>query len=141
MKNLIFILSLALLLASCEPALRETEIPIDENGNFVLYMTNQSFDVDPVDIQVLIDGKVAVDQDFFVYDQHHYESFRFSLSGGTHTIKMLSEKGEATLEDDFTITEASRGIIEYWYYPDTFYDPTPKHFTFSFGPDEPLMID
>jgi hypothetical protein len=35
-----------------------------EHGNFVLYVSNERSDIDPVDIRVYIDGNVAVNQDF-----------------------------------------------------------------------------
>lgn len=118
------------------------ELKQDEKGNFVLHVSNQSFDVDPVDIKIFIDGNVAVDDDFFVETQHTYVSYRFSLSNGVHKLKIESKKGEATFESNINIVDKHSGIVEYWYYPEKGSNPpTQKHFTFSFGEDKPLEID
>lgn len=118
-----------------------TELPQDQNGNFVLYVSNQSSAINPVDIKIYIDAKLAVKKDFYVGTQHSYTSFRFSLSEDKHSIKIESKNGDAILKKVFKITDKHRGIVEYWYYPETHYDPTPRHFTFTFGKDEPLLID
>jgi hypothetical protein len=118
-----------------------TELIQDENGNFALHVSSQSFAIDPVDIKIYIDDKIAVNQDFYVGTQHTYVSYRFSLSNGQHNIKIESKKGDATFEENFDIIDKHSGVVEYWYYPETYYDPTPKHFTFRFGEDKPLLID
>ena len=118
-----------------------TELTQDDNRNFALHVSSQSFAIDPVDIKIYIDNKLAVDRDFYVGTQHTYKSFRYSLSKGQHNIKIESKKGGATLEENFVIIDKHSGVVEYWYYPETHYDPTPKHFTFWFGEDKPLLID
>lgn len=119
-----------------------TELKQDEKSNFALHVSNQSFAIDPVDIKIFIDGKVAVDKDFSVGSQHTYISYRFLLSNGVHKIKIESQKGSAVYENSFNITDAHRGIVEYWYYPEKGNNPpTSKHFIFSFGEDKPLLID
>lgn len=125
------------------PVLSEqTELKQEEKGNFALHLSNQSFAVDPVDIKILIDGKIAANQDFFVDDQHSYTSYRFLLTKGVHKLKIETKKGDATYENSFNITDKHSGIVEYWYYPEKGNNPpTPKHFTFNFDEDKPLRID
>lgn len=118
-----------------------TELIQDENGNFALHVSSQSFAINPVDIKIYIDNRIAVNQDFYVGTGHSYNSYRFSLSKGQHNIKIESQKGDAVLEEKFEITDKHSGVVYYWYYPETHYSPTPKHFTFNFGEDKPLMID
>lgn len=120
---------------------KSTELTQDENGNFALHVSSQSFAIDPVDIKIYLDNNIAVNEEFYVGTQHSYKSYRFSLSKGQHSIKIESEKGDAILEKTFDIIDKHSGIVEYWYYPETHYSPTPKHFTFNFGEDKPLIID
>ncbi len=57
---------------------------LDPGGNFVLYVSNQSFYIDPVDIQIWIDGECVVREYFEVGNQHNYRPFVLRLSEGTH---------------------------------------------------------
>lgn len=141
MKKSFILFAAALLFFACEPVEVPVEVPTDENGNFALYISNQSFEIDLIDVEVYIDEKLAVNDEFQNISGHEYSSFRFSLSEGTHAIKIVSQKGGATLEDTFTIVEAGRGVIHFWYYPEDHMYATEPNFEFIFGPDEPLMID
>ena len=76
-----------------------------KNGNVTVYVSNQSFDRDTVDIRVLIDGRPAVDDDFAVLNQHNWVEFRFSLDDGRHLIYAESLDGEAILEEHFEVRE------------------------------------
>jgi len=95
-------------------------------------VTNQSFAVSPVDIKILIDGKIIVNEDFSVGDQHLYKSFEVSLSEGKHDLSVSSKKGQANLDKQFVVTNKQRWIdIGYVYYPKTHYNPTPRQFDFQ----------
>jgi len=118
----------------------------DEAGNFVLYVSNQSFAINPVDITVLIDGREAVRADFDVAGpsgppQHNWVKHQFSLAPGTHKLTVTSKKGGAVLEQDFEITGKDWAVINYWYYPEgvTKGTPTPRHFTFQIQ-DTPIAF-
>jgi hypothetical protein len=117
------------------------EVAQDENGNFALYVSNQSFDISPVDVNIMIDDVVYINLEYDVGDQHEYFSYRFMLSPGTHTMKVVSVKGDAMYQGDFEIVDSARGVVEYWYYSETDSNPTPRKFNVSFGPDELLLID
>jgi hypothetical protein len=112
---------------------------LDPNGNFTLYVSNQSFAIDPVDVRVEIDGELVVSEYFKVGSQHSFKTFRLFLSKGTHRIHIWSEKGEANLTKEFELKDYDKGVVTYFYYPDTHYSPTPRqlHFEIHKGP---LMI-
>lgn len=117
------------------------EVAQVENGNFALHISNQSFDITPVDVNIMIDDVVYVNLEYDVGDQHDYYSYRFMLEPGSHNMKIVSVKGDATYEEDFEIVDSMRAVVEYWYYPETHDYSTPRKFNVSFGPDEPLLID
>jgi hypothetical protein len=85
-----------------------------EKGNLTLYVSNQSFDRDPVDIRVLIDRKPAVEDDFAVGNQHNWVEFRFDLPDGEHVIHVESLDGEATLERPFGVEGKRWAVVDYW---------------------------
>lgn len=113
----------------------------DEKGNLILYVSNQSFTISPVDITIHIDGKKAVDRDFDVGNQHNWISHSFSLSKGEHKLVAVSKKGGARFEGQFEIKDKHLAVIDYWYYPTTTVGagPTPKHFSFNIH-DKPIYF-
>jgi len=113
-----------------------------EGGNFVLYVSDQSFNITPVDIKVYIDGRLAVDDEFDVGIQHSWYPFSFQLANGTHMIKAVSVKGEATLERAFNVTGRNWAVVQYWYYPEMAggTGPTPRHFSFDIQDTQILFM-
>lgn len=111
----------------------------DPNGDFILYVGNQSFDEDPVDVTVHIDGKKAVEADFYVKNQHNWIMHRFSLPAGLHRLTATSKKGKASLDEEFEIIDKHWAVIDYWYYPTLRggAGPTPRHFIFRIQ-DSPI---
>ena len=101
-----------------------------KKGNFVLYVSNQSFDIDFVDIKVYIDGLVAVNQEFTVGQQKNWIPFQFQLSEGTHKLKIQSVKGDSKLEQKFKITGNNWAKIKFLYASEGA-DPVSKQFTFA----------
>ena len=60
------------------------------DGNFVLYVSDQSFALGQVDITVRIDGKVAVSDEFEVGNEHNWKQYRFRLGRGLHHLTAVS---------------------------------------------------
>lgn len=112
----------------------------DSNGNFTLFVSNQSFEIDPVDVRVEIDGELVVSADFAVGTQHSFVPFELSLSEGKHQIRIRSKKGDAELSTEFELKDHDVGVVTYWYSPRRHYEPTPKHFKFR-TQKGPLLID
>ncbi|MGQ0790756.1 MAG: hypothetical protein ACT4NJ_00845 [Nitrosopumilaceae archaeon] len=98
---------------SLEP---ESELETEQLKNFTLAVSNQSFDISPVDISVQIDGKVVIDRDFDVGNQHIYHEFKFPLTKGIHTIHAESIHGKAKLEKEFVVDKEIWGFLSFWYY-------------------------
>lgn len=115
----------------------------DPNGNFILYVSNQSFDENPVDITVHIDGKKAIEGDFDVTGkriaQHNWIMHRFDLAPGRHRLSVKSKKGKASLDKEFEISDKHWAVIDYWYYPTLRggAGPTPRHLSFMIQ-DSPI---
>jgi hypothetical protein len=144
MKRRLFALALGTLaLAACGggsdavPPIAEGPPPLPpaKNGNLILYVSNQSFDRDTVDIRVLIDGRPAVDDDFAVLNQHNWVEFRFSLDDGQHVVYVESLDGQATLEKHFEVKGNRWAVVDYWCCS----DPSEPKFTFRVSP-EPLAF-
>lgn len=112
---------------------------ICEAANFSLYVSNQSFAIDPVDIEILIDGEPAVTGDFFVEGQHNWHKFHFELAPGEHTLTAKSVTGDVDLERTFEVTDRHWAVVDFWYYPDSHYEPTPPSLSFHIQ-DEPIYF-
>ena len=116
-------------------------ITIDESGDeFILYISNQSFEITPIDIEVKIDGIEVAKGKFEVEIQHTYTPFKCSLNKGKHKISVISKKEGVKLEKDFELTDHDIGVVEFWYYPETDYNATPRAFSFNTYKG-PLLID
>jgi len=133
----------ALVFAGCStPSHSSFEtVVIDPNGNFRLYVSNQSFAISPVDIEVFLDGKRVVDGSFEVGSQHTIEVFVLKLSPGRHKIVAESSKGHAKLEQDFEVTAKTWAALDFWYYPKMVggAGPCPRHFTLDVS-QEPIYF-
>ena len=127
MRRFVPLLVLALVLVACggrSSAEHEgpsgtgvSQLEPTPEGNFVLYVSNQSFEIDPVDIRVTIDGKLAVDEDFEVEDQHNWVEYTFRLREGRHVLHAESRAGAAELTRSFELTRKTWAVLNYWYYP------------------------
>ncbi len=106
-------------------------MPEAEGGNLVLYVSNQSFALDPVDIKVYLDGVLAVNQDFYVKSQHNWIKFQFQLRGGTHEIRAVTKAGETQKASFFDMDKQRWCVVNFWYYPEGSRgaEPTPTKFT------------
>ena len=89
---------------------------LDPGGNFVLCVSNQSFEIDPVDIVIEIDGEQIIDGDFDVGSQHNWRRYVIRLSPGRHTATARSTDGDATLRESFVVSDRRWVVLNYWYY-------------------------
>jgi len=134
------VLLLLVLIACGSPQPPRAVRPVVAEGDFTLYVSNQSFAIDPVDIDVLLDGALAITGDFEVGSQHSWHEFRFQLGLGEHDLRAHSQRGQAELSRKVPISGRHWAVINYWYYPPTHYDPTPRQFSFLLS-DQPLSFD
>lgn len=104
---------------------------------FTLYVSNQSFDDDPVRITISISGEVVVDDDFAVEGQHNWIEFTPDIEPGLHTLTATSDTGaEFTVDLELPAGEPRWAVIDYWFYP----DQEPRRFTFNIS-GEPIGFD
>lgn len=110
------------------------------DNSFTLYVSNQSFALDPVDIAIEIDGKTAVTGDFLVEGQHTWIQFDFALTPGTHRIvATTADVNDVVLDKTFEMTARKYGVVMFWYYPDQANGagPTPPQFSWSLTDEQP----
>jgi hypothetical protein len=120
--KLLPVLAVALALAGCGGGSEDQAPAIEgpptleqaEDGNFTLYVSNQSFDRGKVDITVWINGFVAVDGQFEVGSQHNWSEYRFNLADGPHTIRAATAAGETVFEESFEVEGKRWAVVDYW---------------------------
>lgn len=85
----------------------------DPNGNFHLhvYMDSYRYAIVPMDVKVYIDGRVAVDRNFSSSKGHYDDQYRFDLPAGTHTLKAVTQKGNAEIERTFEMKERNFAVL------------------------------
>ncbi len=102
-------------------------------SEFILYVSDQSYELSPVDIKVYIDDKLVIDDNFEVGNQHNWESFDFKLKQGKHTIKAVTAEG-IVFEDEFTVLGKRWAVLNYWK------DSTVNKFTFDIQISQPMFM-
>lgn len=142
MKRLL-VLPLAFTLVACGGLdLQEPDLEQNTSGNLEIIVSNQSFEIDAVDVAVRIDGELAVSDIFEVGSQHTFVSHTFRVSPGTHTLTAESDRGEATLTSTIEVTDDKRwAVLMYWYYPEETggADPTPRQFSYFESDTQPAF--
>lgn len=112
-----------------------------ENGKFVLYVSNQSNAIDPVNINIRIDDTLAIEQNFEWKGGHNWKQFKFDLANGMHNIRAESQNGNASLGKDINIQDSLWVVVNYWYYPEQTggAGPTPRKFTIDVYETQPAF--
>jgi len=67
-----------------------------------LYVANQSFDLNPVDIKVTLDGDVVAQGIFFAATGGNWRRYDLTLGPGRHVLHAVTRKGAAGLRREFT---------------------------------------
>jgi hypothetical protein len=108
------LIGLSLLAGACTDGAGTAEprqhLPVPEAPTFTLLVSNQSFDLETVDITARLDGQLAVTGDFAVEGQHTWIRFDFDLAPGDHTISLETEDGDTTLDQEFVMTSRNWGV-------------------------------
>lgn len=86
------------------------------SANVVLWVSNQSFDDESVQITIKIDGRTVVDQGFDVEGQHNWIKFPLAADPGSHEFTVTSNTG-ARLVDKLLVPETGLryGLVDYWW--------------------------
>lgn len=115
----------------------EQHLPRPADPTFTLFVSNQSFDLDRVDITVKLDGQLAVSGDFDVEGQHTWIKFDFALAPGPHELEAVTVDGETSLVETFEMDDRKWGVLNFWFYGPDHYEPTPRQFSFDVMNEEP----
>jgi hypothetical protein len=87
-----------------------------DTGALQLYVSNQSFNIDPVDIVITLDGEQIVADDFAVEGQHNWQRFGVDVKPGTHKLAVTALDGSVKAEADIQIEAAATkyGVVNFW---------------------------
>ncbi len=105
----------------------EIRVVEEDEADLQLWVSNQSFEDDPVEVTIAIDGVEVVSEPFDVEGQHTWVLFPIMAPPGNHVLTATSDTG-ATLEQRFMLPEQGLryAVVEYWYYTD---DKAGRHFS------------
>jgi hypothetical protein len=104
---------------------------VPANGDVVtlhLYVSNQSFDISPVDIDIWVEDTHVVTGGFDVEGQHNWILFDLNMPSGTNALHAEGMGGSAVIDEAVPVPEERWGVLDFWYYPD---DPTHPMFTWN----------
>jgi hypothetical protein len=93
-----------------------------------LYVSNQSFDISPVDIDIWVEDTHVVTGGFDVEGQHNWILFDLTLPSGTHALHAEGLGGSIVINEAVPVPEERWGVLDFWYYPG---DPTHPMFTWN----------
>jgi hypothetical protein len=114
----------------------EPNAPANVAIGFHLFVSNQSFDLDPVDIDLYIDGTHIVTGDFEVKGQHNWIRFDFKVATGEHELRAVSKKGGAERKATFKLNGTERwSVVDYWFSKES----QPKDLSINFYDQEPAF--
>jgi hypothetical protein len=110
------ILVLAIILCGCVRSTKpQFTQEIDQpDANFILYVSNQSFEKPEVDISVIIDGETVVNDLFQVKNKHYWKTYSLKLPLGNHQLSVKADNGTYKLERSFEITNKHWAVISFW---------------------------
>jgi hypothetical protein len=95
--------------ANTDRSLVKQEFPV------VLHVSNQTSEVDPVDIKISIDNdKPIVNQNFSCGTGHNVSTFKLAFNEGVHQLFVTSHNGDAGLDFVFMLDKPVWLIIHYW---------------------------
>ncbi|MBA3452299.1 MAG: hypothetical protein H0T42_04290 [Deltaproteobacteria bacterium] len=136
------VLPLGLLATACSEShtvpVQHLDKPADPT--FSMFVSNQSFDLDPVDIKIKLDDQLAVTGDFVVEGQHTWIKFDFALTPGNHTINVSTgDVADVALQMPFVMDDRKYAVVSFWFYEAGSPEPTPPHFSFQLLDEPPLF--
>ena len=76
----------------------------NENGNFIIDISNQSFLKKTIDVEVYIDNILVIRQKLHVNNQHTYYTYVFKITEGIHVIKVATHDNRMVLTKRLKVT-------------------------------------
>jgi len=86
------------------------------DGNFTLNVRNQSPTRGAIDIELYLDGKLAIKNKFHKSDEHNWQQYKFQLSKGEHVLTAFSKMGQAKIKQKFFIEDNHWAVVNYYYH-------------------------
>jgi hypothetical protein len=96
-----------------------------------LYVANQSFNVNPVDVKVTIDGVKVAEGIFFAGYGRSWRRYDVRLAPGRHVLRALTRKGGAALKREFTVTGPRWAAVAYRNRLPSYGTGAVRHFAFA----------
>lgn len=124
---------LAIILCTCIGSTKPqfTQEIEEPNANFILYVSNQSFEKPNVDISITLDGKLLINDFFRVKNQHYWKIYSLNLSSDIHLLSVNADNGSYELEKEFKISNRHWAVISFWYTSKKDNDYQPSGITFE----------
>jgi hypothetical protein len=113
-------------------------LPAPTTPKLTLLISNQSFDLSQVDIQVSIDNQLAVSGDFLVGSQHTWLPFELDVAPGMHSLDVSSADSNAQMTQTFQMDDRKWGVVSFWYYEGGS-EPVAPSFSWNLSDEQPLF--
>lgn len=106
------------------------------------FVSNQSFEIDPVDIDVYVDNVKVITGDFVVKNQHNWLRFDFEAGADApHVVRAVTAKGNVAASATVDVRAGGRWVIvDFWFYGPKHYSPTPPSFSITAHDEEPAFM-
>lgn len=115
-----------------------SDVPADgETVPLHLYVSNQSFDISPVGIDIWLQETHVITGGFHVEGQHNWILFELEVPVGNHVLRAESLEGSVVLNESIRVAAERWGVLDFWYYPE---DPAHPMFTWSLH-ETPVAFD
>ena len=105
-----------------------------EHGNFVLYVMMESWRINPVDVQVYIDDRRAVAQNFAWNNERPEYRFEFQIEEGKHTLRATSSYAREGQSIDLVRASTPFAIVTFWS------DPQPAFLRIELFDSQPTFM-
>ncbi len=93
----------------------ETFYYFKNDGNVILFVSNQSSQIDSVDIKILIDGREIVSDVFTSGNFHNYKEYSLKLSPILlHEIEVVSEKAQVKMVTQVRFYFVNWILLDLW---------------------------
>jgi hypothetical protein len=96
-----------------------------------LYVANQSFDVNPVDIKVTVDGVTAAAGAFYAGYGRSWRRYDVRLTAGRHVLRAMTRKGGAALRREFDVSGPRWAAVAYRNRMPSYGTGAVRHFAFA----------
>ncbi len=121
-KALLFIILLIVATAVCAGGASRP------SHTLTLYVANQSFDLNPVDIKVTLDGVKVLEGIFFAGYGRSWRRYEVELAAGAHVLRAMSRKGGVGLKRRFDVAGGRWAAVAFRYRSPAHDKPAARHF-------------